>query len=292
MVAAKLAAWQFGQNQYTRGSASLPTQSDAARMLNVSERSVRSAVEVRRTAISEIVAAVEQGAVSVSKAVLVARLPEARQHSVVSQLGNGKAVSTIVLAASRMERAAVIELAASNCPLSALGRTYPVIYADPPWHFELYSDGGSAKTADQRYPTMLLPDICALPVADIAATHSVLFMWAVSAMFPEALEVVRAWGFTFKTFAVWVKPNISMGHWFRGQHEPLIVATRGEMPPPPSLHSSVFAGSTSGRHSEKPVSVRDWISAAYPHAGKIELFHRGAAPPGWTTWGNQAQAAA
>jgi N6-adenosine-specific RNA methylase IME4 len=83
-----------------------------------------------------------------------------------------------------------------------------------------------------------------------------------------------------------------MGHWFRGQHEPLIVATRGDMPPPPSLHSSVFEGSTSGRHSEKPDSVRDWIAAAYPHAGKIELFHRGAAPPGWTTWGNQAQAAA
>jgi N6-adenosine-specific RNA methylase IME4 len=85
-----------------------------------------------------------------------------------------------------------------------------------------------------------------------------------------------------------VKRTIACALWFRGQHDPLIVATRGNMPPPPELHSSVFFDDMPpGRHSEKPDSVRDWIREAYPHAGKIELFARTAAP-GWVAWGNQA----
>jgi N6-adenosine-specific RNA methylase IME4 len=143
--------------------------------------------------------------------------------------------------------------------------------------------GGSVRGVDG----MSLAEIAALPVGDIAADDSVLFLWALPAMLPQALEVVSAWGFTFKTSAVWVKRGIACGLWFRGQHEPLLVATRGTMPPPGHLHASVFEGTTSGAHSEKPEAVRNWIAEAYPEAGKIELFARTAAP-GWTAWGNQA----
>jgi N6-adenosine-specific RNA methylase IME4 len=195
-----------------------------------------------------------------------------------------------VLSATRRERAAVIEATASSCPLSALGRTFPVLYADPPWHEEMYSDGGRAKAAEMHYPTMTVEEICAEGVPAITAADAVLFMWFLREMLPEALEVVRSWGFTYKTFGIWLKPNLSMGHWLRGKFEPLMVATRGNMPPPPELHSSVFEGAASGRHSGKPDSVRDWIAGAYPETAWIELFARPPFGRGWHIHGNEVVA--
>jgi N6-adenosine-specific RNA methylase IME4 len=287
MVAAKLATLRQGART-DLSPIGEKSQAAAAEALNVGKRSVERAVLVRAHAIPAIVAAVEQGHMPVSQAARVAMLSIAGQQRVAGEMHNGKSLLTTVLAATRTERVATIEARSILQPLSALGRTFPVLYADPPWAFQAWSAGGQQKAAEMHYPTMALADICALPVADIAAADSVLLMWAVPALFPEALQVVEAWGFTFKTFAVWIKRNIACGHWFRGQHEPLIVATRGTMPPPPELHSSVFEGATSGRHSEKPDSVRDWIASAYPVAGKIELFARTAAR-GWTAWGHESR---
>jgi N6-adenosine-specific RNA methylase IME4 len=260
-------------------------------LFNVSERTVRDAVAVRAHAIPAIVTACEQGEMPVSQAALVARLPEARQQRIAAELGNGRSVSTIVQSASRSERVSEIERRSVAGPLSALGRLFPVLYADPPWSFSSWSDGGILKNPQLQYPTMSSTEIAALPVGEIAARDAVLFMWVVPAMFYEARDVVTAWGFTYKTFAVWVKPHIACGYWFRGQFEPLIVATRGNMPPPPAsqLHSSVFHGEAASRYSAKPDCVRDWIASAYPAAGKIELFARTAAP-GWMAWGHEAPA--
>jgi N6-adenosine-specific RNA methylase IME4 len=290
MIAAKLPGFMHGGDRRSDQAANLPlvSQETKARLFNVSERSVHDAVAVREHAIPAIVAACEQGRMPVSKAALVARLPESRQRSVAAELGNGssRSVSTIVLSATRVERACEIERRSLACPLTALGRTFPVLYADPPWAFEAWSEGGQLKAAEMHYPTMSVAEIAAMSVGEIAARDAVLFMWAVPAMFREALHVVERWGFTYKTFAVWVKPRIACGHWFRGQHEPLIVATRGNMPPPPELRSSVFHGEVAGGHSSKPDCVRDWIASAYPDVGRIELFARTAAP-GWVAWGNQ-----
>jgi N6-adenosine-specific RNA methylase IME4 len=289
MLAARLATLDRGRPENTARAAL--TQEQAGERFHVSADSIQRARIVLTQAAPEIIAAVDAGALPVKQAVRAAQLPVPRQRQIVADLNSGGSVSTIVLRQSRIHRAAVIEAASVACPLSALGRTFPVLYADPPWAFEAWSAGGLLKAPEMQYPTLPVADICALPVADIAARDSVLFMWAVSAMFPEALDVVAAWGFTFKTFAVWVKPNIACGHWFRGQHEPLIAATRGAMPPPPDLHSSVFEGPASGGHSGKPVAVRDWIASAYPDVGRIELFARGPAVPGWTRWGQEAAAA-
>ena len=264
---------------------------DAAKLLNVSPRSVASAAVVRIDAIPEIVQAVRQGHMPASQAAQVARLSLPRQQQVAADMHNGKSLTTLVLSATRREKVEAIERAAQHVPLSALGRTFPVIYADPPWHFEAYSEGGQQKAPAMQYPTMPVADLCALPVAEISARDAVLFMWAVPAIFRDALEVVTGWGFTFKTFGVRVKRNIACGLWLRGQHDPLIVATRGNMPPPAELHSSVFLDDGPRvPHSAKPDAVRDWIAEAYPHAGRIELFARTAAP-GWVAWGNQAPVA-
>lgn len=285
MIAAELATMPQGRPDK---SATLRVcQADAARLVGVSTRLVQTAAVVHAHATAPIIAAAREGRLPAVHAERVARLPAARQAQVAADLGDGKHASTIVLAASRSDRVDKIEAASVAQPLSALGRRFPVILADPPWAFETRSEGGLQKAADLHYPTMTIEQIRALPVAEIAASNSVLFLWALPSMFPEALSVLDSWGFTFKTFAIWAKPTIGTGHWFRGQFEPLILATRGAMPPPSPLHSSIFEGRTSGAHSEKPASVRDWIAAAYPDAGRIELFAREAAP-GWTAWGHEA----
>lgn len=287
MVAADLANLGEGRPGKTAQICAV-SQERAADLLGVSRRSLQHAVEVRDHAIPEIAAAVRQGHMPVSLAKDVARLPLPGQQQVAADMHNGKSMTTLVLAAGRRERMDAIERVAQHVPLSALGRMFPVLYADPPWHFEAYSEGGQQKAPAMQYPTMPVADICALEVDKIAARDAVLFMWTVPAVLPDALSVVSAWGFTYKTCAVRVKRNIACGLWFRGQHDPLIVATRGNMPPPAELHSSVFFDDLPPeRHSAKPNSVRDWIASAYPNIGRIELFAR-TASPGWVAWGNQA----
>lgn len=79
-----------------------------------------------------------------------------------------------------------------------IGR-YAVIYADPPWR---YSQKGLQGAAEKHYPTMSIEELSALPVAELAAPDSVLFLWATFPQLPEALRLIRAWGFTYKSVAL------------------------------------------------------------------------------------------
>ena len=89
---------------------------------------------------------------------------------------------------------------------------YEVIYADPPWRYERSAVQGAA---EKHYPTMDINELCALPVADLAAPASALFLWATFPQLPEALRLIQSWGFTFKTVAfVWLKKNRKADSWF------------------------------------------------------------------------------
>ena len=109
---------------------------------------------------------------------------------------------------------------------------YPIIYADPPWR---YSQKGLQGAAENHYPTMNINELCALPVAELAAPDSALFMWATFPQLPEALRLIEAWGFTYKSVAfVWLKKNrkadswfYGLGFWTRGNAEICLLATRG-----------------------------------------------------------------
>lgn len=93
-------------------------------------------------------------------------------------------------------------------------KKYNIIYADPPWS---YKDKGCNGNAAQQYPLMTDADICALPVKDIAATDCVLFMWATYPKLPTALDVIKAWGFSYKTIGFqWIKQNRSGNGTFFG----------------------------------------------------------------------------
>ena len=135
--------------------------------------------------------------------------------------------------------------------------------------------------------------VCALPVGDIAHENSVLFLWATSPKLAECMQVIAAWGFTYRTASVWVKDKIGMGYHFREKHETLLVAKRGELPPPATDNrpdSVQFFPRL--EHSAKPVEYYDIIDKMYPGIRKIELFQRDDQDfqpgPLWSTWGNQA----
>ena len=118
--------------------------------------------------------------------------------------------------AARAERES--ELATKQLALPA--KRFGVIYADPPWRFEVYSrDTGLDRDASNHYPVQALEKIKALDVASIAAPDSVLFLWATAPMLPEALEVMAAWGFEYRTHFVWAKDRAGTGYWNRNQHE-------------------------------------------------------------------------
>jgi N6-adenosine-specific RNA methylase IME4 len=138
-------------------------------------------------------------------------------------------------------------------------KRYGVIYADPPWRFEPYSRvTGMDRAAENHYPTSPLTEIKALDGESIAAADCVLFLWATATMLPQAIEVMRAWGFTYKTCAVWSKDRIGTGYWFRNQHEILLVGTRGQIPAPAmgTQWSSLILAPV-GRHSEALGVLRD-----------------------------------
>lgn len=174
---------------------------------------------------------------------------------------------------------------------------YRVIYADPPWTFATRSDKGKGRSPEAHYDCMSLDAIKALPVADLAARDAVLFLWATDPLLDRALEVARAWGFTYKTVAFyWVKLNrgragpafteadffTGLGFWTRANPEPCLLATRGR---PRRRRADVRRLLISPRreHSRKPDEVRERIEAL-AEGPYVELFAR-ATRPGWDGWG-------
>ena len=164
--------------------------------------------------------------------------------------------------------------------------------ADPPWR---YANKGGQGVAENHYPTMSIDEICALPVAELAAKDSALFLWATFPMLPEALRVIEAWGFKFKTVAfVWLKQNrraktwfYGLGFWTRSNAEICLFATKGK-PKRQDKRIHQFIVSPLEAHSKKPDEARDKIVRLMGDLPRVELFAR-QTPPGWDVWGNEVQ---
>jgi len=193
---------------------------------------------------------------------------------------------------------------------------YSTISADPPWRFATWSDKGRNRSPDfvlprakqrennpeRHYPTMSLDEIKALPVADLAGPDCVLFLWAVDPMLPQAFEVGRAWGFTFKTVAFyWAKlrregstrhllhnePDhklfpMGTGYWTRPNPEQCLLFTRGK-PKRQSASVRKLIISPRREHSRKPGEAADRIEMLCD-APYVELFAR-TKRPRWDSWG-------
>ena len=189
------------------------------------------------------------------------------------------------VAARRVRRA--LRDAALPLPAPLPGGPFELVYADPPWQLG-NPDGPYAP--ENHYPTLSLEELNALEVP--AAKDACLFLWAVNSLLPEALQVIEAWGFTYLTSLVWVKPSLGLGNWARNRHELLLWARRGSFPAPdPEERPDSVFEAPRGRHSQKPACVYELIERAYTRASKLELFARGAPRPGWVAWGNEVEKA-
>ena len=175
---------------------------------------------------------------------------------------------------------------------------YNVILADPPWHFNNYSADtpgmihDRSRGANRYYPTMITGDICNLQVP--SADNAILFLWACWPMLPDAMQVIEAWGFKYKTLAwIWIKSNptgfgfnMGMGYYTRSNSEPCLLAVKGKMHKPKNrgIMSLIYAPVL--QHSRKPDDQYRKIEALYPNMDYLEMFAR--RPwTNWTQWGNE-----
>lgn len=173
---------------------------------------------------------------------------------------------------------------------------YQLIYADPPWHFRVRSPKGESRSAKKHYPVMSLDEIAALPVSKIAAKNSVLLMWTIDPMLYVAFNVIKAWGFKFKTVGFyWAKQNIKsagffsgMGYYTRANPEQCLLATRGTGLKRKDRSVQRLIVAPRGRHSEKPIEAFNRIERLFGNVHRIELFAR-QRRPGWDAFGNEVE---
>jgi len=162
---------------------------------------------------------------------------------------------------------------------------YRIVYADPPWKYSNNMPEYFSEQAD-HYPLMAIEEICALPIKDIVEDNAVLFLWVTSPILEESFQVIKSWGFFYKSCFVWDKIKHNMGHYNSVRHEFLLIATRGScLPDVPKLFDSVISIERT-EHSKKPEYFREIIDTIYPHGKRIELFARERVE-GWDSYGNQ-----
>ena len=154
---------------------------------------------------------------------------------------------------------------------------FDIVLADPPWEFETWSDKGRGRSPN--YPLMDLKDIMELPVSDITSDNCILFLWGVNPMLRSLINVMEAWGFTYKTKAFcWVKKNkvadtafMGLGYWTRANPEDCWLGTKGS---PVRVSKSVkqLVVTRLKEHSEKPLIVKKRIVQLMGDLPRIELF--------------------
>ncbi len=178
--------------------------------------------------------------------------------------------------------------------LNKVQGAFSTILADPPWRFE----NRTGKMAPEhqrllRYPTMTLEEILELPVGRFSAANSHLYLWVPNALIAEGLEVMKRWGFTYKTNLVWYKirkdhgpDGRGVGFYFRNVTELVLFGIRGNMRTlPPGRRQVNLLSSRKREHSRKPDQSYDLIEACSP-GPYLELFARHPRR-GWYQWGNE-----
>ncbi len=158
-----------------------------------------------------------------------------------------------------------------------------VILADPPWRYDFAVS--PTRKIENQYPTMEIADICDLKPE--TANDAILFLWGTSPKLREALTVMEAWGFTYKTNVVWIKDRFGMGYYARSQHELLLIGTKGKISPPlpENRQSSIIKGKRT-QHSRKPQCTYTYIEKLYPDGIFMEMFARNRRED-WGAWGNE-----
>ncbi len=180
--------------------------------------------------------------------------------------------------------------------LSEVKNQYSIIYADPPWAYRVWNKKENGRTAESHYPTMTKEEIENLPIKEIASESAVLFLWVTYPCLEQGLELIKKWGFCYKTCAFsWIKLNkksktdfVGMGYYTRANNEICLIATRGKTLERKSRAVRQVVLTPIEEHSKKPDEVRKRIVELFGDLPRIELFAREEAE-GWDCWGNQVK---
>ena len=233
----------------------IDTKKELAAIAGVSHDTISKVQKIEEKATEKVKEQIKQGEISINKAYKDIQVQERRQEIKVEK------------------------------PKEING-LYDVIYVDPPWRYQ-FSETES-RAIENQYPSMDLEDIKNIKVP--SEENSVLLMWATAPKLEEALEVMKAWGYTYKTNAIWDKEIIGMGYWFRGQHELILVGVKGNFrtPDPENRYSSVYKERRAG-HSKKPIYYYEIIEKMFPSGKYLEMFSRHKHNDKWEVWGNQCE---
>lgn len=165
---------------------------------------------------------------------------------------------------------------------------FRIIYADPAWSYNDKQDTPQLGGAAKHYDTMTISELCKLPVKEISEKDSVLFLWVTSPLLEDAFEVIKAWGFKYKSSFIWDKIKHNMGHYNSVRHEILLIATKGScVPDNKILFDSVQSIERNDNHSEKPIEFLNIIDELYQYGNKLEMFCRKIKKQNWYGWGNE-----
>lgn len=165
------------------------------------------------------------------------------------------------------------------------GQRFGTIYADPPW---AYGNQATRASTGNHYGTMTIGDICNMPVKELTADAAHLHLWTTNSFLRESFELIDAWGFEYKSCAVWVKPQMGIGNYVRVSHEFLMIAVKGDCKSFKKKNVMSWFELPRGKHSAKPDYWRRVIEENSP-GPRLELFGRERVP-GWTIFGNQINA--
>ena len=166
---------------------------------------------------------------------------------------------------------------------------YQVLLCDIPWPYPERQDAKNLYgNPIYHYEMMSIKEIKELKVGELASENSVLFLWVATNFLEESFDIIRNWGFEYKSQMVWVKESGKqggIGWYFWGDHELLLVVTKGSMLPKEKFSSVLKAPRR--EHSKKPDEIYEIIEKMYPNTKRIELFARGKSREGWKAWGDQ-----
>ena len=215
----------------------------------------------------------------------LARKPAEQQVKIAQQLVEGR-VRSVTAASFKVQKEDRRAQLDSRVPeLNQLGQ-YRTLVIDPPWPVP----AGGRLSAMQHYELMSLDDIRELPIADVAAPDSHLYLWVVRSFLSEGLDLVRHWGFELRSILTWVKTDnkgqkqLGSGHYFRSCTEFMLFGVRGNAPAKSHGLADVIEAPR-GRHSEKPSKAYELVEAMSP-APYLDIFSR-RKRKGWAVWGNE-----
>ena len=284
-----------GDNRYTisraTDSVGLKTTNEIANELGICSTKLREEKQISKSLIPEAKEIVKIKELPKEEAKRIAKEEPEIQKRIILKIANGEAKNHKE-ASLMIKREEVIERIEGNpksksesIDLHNTSSRYRVIYADPPWS---YGNSMPDYFTEQRdhYRLMTLEEICKLPIKDIAQDNAVLFLWVTSPILEESFQVIKSWGFKYKSSFVWDKIKHNMGHYNSVRHEMLLIATKGScMPDIPKLYDSVQSIERTG-HSEKPEEFINIIDTIYPLGNRLELFARNKVE-GWDVYGNE-----